>query len=145
MAELVPQLLALIDEIGDDYKDIWAKLGAGGYDTAAQNVRDAINELKGLVDAANLGQMDDVQEVANQAALPDPGETGVLYVALDNNRLYRWSGTAYVHIPTSPGSTTDVPEGTNLYYTEARVNAVIDERVGDTTTDFVAAYNAAKA
>jgi hypothetical protein len=42
--------------------------------------------------------VDDVVEVANFAALPVTGETGKLYVTLDNNKVYRWTGSTYVEI-----------------------------------------------
>jgi predicted heme/steroid binding protein len=42
--------------------------------------------------------VDDVIEVANYAALPAIGETGVIYITLDNNNVYRWSGSVYVQI-----------------------------------------------
>ena len=40
----------------------------------------------------------DVLEFANLAAFPATGETGKIYVALDTNFTYRWSGSAYVQI-----------------------------------------------
>lgn len=40
-------------------------------------------------------------EYASQSAFPATGETGKIYVALDNNRTYRWSGSAYVEISES--------------------------------------------
>jgi hypothetical protein len=65
--------------------------------------------------------VDDVLEYANLAAFPGTGETGKIYTALDTNKIYRWSGSAYVEISASPGSTDAVPEGsTNLYHTTAR-------------------------
>lgn len=42
--------------------------------------------------------VDDVLEYANLAAFPATGETGKIYVALDTNKTYRWSGTVYVEI-----------------------------------------------
>ena len=42
--------------------------------------------------------VDDVVEVANYAALPATGETGKIYVTLDNNKVYRWSGSIYIEI-----------------------------------------------
>jgi hypothetical protein len=42
--------------------------------------------------------VDDVIEVANYAALPTVGQTGVIYITLDNNNVYRWSGSVYVQI-----------------------------------------------
>ena len=42
--------------------------------------------------------VDDVVEVANYASLPVTGEVGKIYVTLDTNKTYRWSGSAYVEI-----------------------------------------------
>lgn len=77
------------------------------------------------VPAANLpSYVDDVLEYANLAAFPGTGETGKMYVAIDTGKIYRWSGSIYVEISASPGSTDAVPEGvTNLYFTTARVLA----------------------
>lgn len=70
--------------------------------------------------------VDDVLEYANLAAFPATGSSGIIYVAADTNKAYRWSGSAYVEISASPGSTDAVPEGsTNLYYTDARARAAI--------------------
>jgi hypothetical protein len=53
----------------------------------------------GKVPSAQLpSYVDDVIEVANFAALPAIGETGVIYITLDNNNVYRWSGSVYVQI-----------------------------------------------
>ncbi len=66
--------------------------------------------------------VDDVLEYANLAAFPGTGEAAKIYVALDTNKTYRWSGSAYVEISPSPGSTDAVTEGsTNLYFTASRV------------------------
>lgn len=51
------------------------------------------------VPAAQLpAYVDDVLEFANLAAFPATGETGKIYVALDTNRTYRWSGSTYTAI-----------------------------------------------
>lgn len=42
--------------------------------------------------------VDDVVEYANLAGFPGTGETGKIYVALDTNKAYRWSGSAYIYI-----------------------------------------------
>jgi hypothetical protein len=42
--------------------------------------------------------VDDVIEVANYAALPVTGETGKIYITLDTNLIYRWSGTVYIQV-----------------------------------------------
>ena len=64
--------------------------------------------------------VDDVVEYANLAAFSEQS-TGKIYVARDTGKIYRWSGSAYVEISPSPGSTDSITEGsTNLYYTAAR-------------------------
>ena len=45
--------------------------------------------------------VDDVIEVANYEALPNPGESGKIYITLDDNLEYRWGGTAYAQISKS--------------------------------------------
>ena len=45
--------------------------------------------------------VDDVLEYANLSAFPATGETGKIYVALDTNLTYRWSGSAYIEISKS--------------------------------------------
>lgn len=68
--------------------------------------------------------VDDVLEYANLAAFPATGSTGTIYVADDTGKIYRWSGSAYVEISPSPGSTDAVSEGTtNLYFTAARAKS----------------------
>lgn len=60
---------------------------------------DAAKITTGTIDAARLpSYVDDVVEAASLAALPPTGETGKIYVALDTNKTYRWSGSAYVYI-----------------------------------------------
>jgi hypothetical protein len=118
-------------------------------------IRGVANGLAGLdgggkVPSAQLPAfVDDVIEGANLAAFPGTGETGKIYVALDTGFQYRWSGSAYTRIVSSPGTTTDLAEGTNLYYTDARAdtraNGRITALVGDTNTDLAALYTAAKA
>lgn len=70
--------------------------------------------------------IDDVLEFANLAAFPVTGESGKIYVAIDSSKQYRWTGSVYLQITNGLIATTaDVPEGTNLYFTESRVRAAI--------------------
>ena len=84
-------------------------------------------DAAGKVPSAQLpSYVDDVVEAANLASLPGTGETGKIYVTLDTNKTYRWSGSAYVEISPSPGSTDSLAEGsTNLYFTQARARASV--------------------
>lgn len=59
-------------------------------------------DKNGQVPAAQLpSYVDDVIEVAKYDELPETGETGKIYVTLDDNLTYRWGGTAYVEISKS--------------------------------------------
>ncbi len=79
-------------------------------------------DANGTVPAAQLpSYVDDVLEFSSVAALPATGETGKIYITTDTNSQYRWSGTQYVLLTASPGSTDAVPEGAvNKYWTLAR-------------------------
>lgn len=79
----------------------------------------------GRVPAAQLpSYVDDVIEFINTSAFPTVGETGKIYTSLNNNKIYRWSGSSYIEISPSPGSTDSVAEGSvNLYYTNARASS----------------------
>lgn len=45
--------------------------------------------------------VDDVIEYDDSTKFPKTGESGKIYVALDTNKTYRWSGTAYIEISQS--------------------------------------------
>ena len=105
-----------------------AKNQANGYAGLDSNGKVASAQLPSYVD--------DVVEAANYAALPGTGETGKIYVALDNGKIYRWSGSAYVEISASPGSTDSVTEGsTNLYFTTQRARDAFSASTGITITN----------
>lgn len=56
----------------------------------------------GKVPAAQLpAYVDDVLEYANLAAFPGTGSAGLIYVTLDTNKTYRWSGSVYTEISPS--------------------------------------------
>ena len=68
-----------------------------------EDLQDALdlkaNLVDGKVPASELpSYVDDVIEVADYAALPTIGEIGKIYVTLDNNKIYRWSGSIYIEI-----------------------------------------------
>lgn len=46
----------------------------------------------------DFGGGEEFIEVANYAALPVTGEASKIYVTLDTNKLYRWTGSTYVEV-----------------------------------------------
>jgi len=78
--------------------------GVGHIPLSQKGAVNGVAELdaNGHVPASQLPSfVDDVIEVANFAALPITGETGKIYITLDTNIVYRWSGSAYVEISAS--------------------------------------------
>lgn len=81
--------------------------------------------------------VDDVIEVANYAALPNPGETGKIYITLNNNLLFRWGGTVYVQVggqdPVWGGIVGTLSNQTDL---QNALNAKFDDPTG-TTAEYI--------
>ena len=79
-------------------------------------------DATGKVPSSQLpAYVDDVLEFANQAAFPEEGEGGKIYVALDNNKTYRWGGTTYVEI--SAGLALGETQGTAYEGSKGAANA----------------------
>lgn len=68
------------------------------------NVNDKVTEvaaskITGTIAAVNLpSYVDDVLEYDSLSKFPTTGEAGKIYTATDTNKIYRWSGSAYVVI-----------------------------------------------
>jgi hypothetical protein len=91
---------------------------ANGYASLDSNGKVPSTQLPSYVD--------DVLEYNDLASFPATGTAGIIYVAQDTNKTYRWSGSTYVEISASPGSTDAVTEGsTNLYFTNGRARSAI--------------------
>ena len=91
--------------VTDTEKSTWnAKQAALGFtpeNSANKGVANGYASLDsgGKVPSGQLPSfVDDVLEYTNLAGFPGTGETGKIYVALDTNKTYRWSGSAYIYI-----------------------------------------------
>jgi hypothetical protein len=92
------------------------KQAAGNYATL----------VNGLIPSSALPSfVDDVVDAGG--TLPATGDVGKIYVVstgANTNKIYRWSGSAFIEISPSPGSTDSVTEGSvNLYHTTVRAAA----------------------
>ena len=95
-------------------------LSTNDYDDTAKGIVDGVTSaLAGKVDTSAVGTtvaeldngkvpssqlpsyVDDVEEYSSTSAFPVTGESGKIYVALDTNKTYRWSGSEYVEISES--------------------------------------------
>jgi hypothetical protein len=64
------------------------------------------------IDATYLPSfVDDVEEYANLAAFPAVGEQSKIYVALNTNKTYRWSGSVYIQITSGAVDTVNGQTG----------------------------------
>lgn len=67
------------------------------------------------------GFVDDILEYNTYSLFPIIGNVGKIYVSLDNGKAYRWGGTIYTEIVSSPGTTDSLAEGSvNKYFTNSR-------------------------
>jgi hypothetical protein len=79
-------------------------LGTGDFALIPSSEKGANNgvatlDAGGKVPAGQLPSfVDDLEEYANLAAFPVTGDSDKIYVALDTNKVYRWSGSVYVEI-----------------------------------------------
>lgn len=108
--------------------------------------------VDGKVPAAQLpSYVDDVVEYASVSEFPATGERGKIYIALDTNTSYRWSGSTYIpitgqadwnqsdntapdYIKNKPGitdtatqSSTDLITSGGVYTIVGNINAVLEE------------------
>lgn len=97
---------------------------SGGIPTLDQFARIPASQLPSYVD--------DVLEYPTRQDFPATGEGGKIYIAINQGTAanptvwWRWTGTTYVDIPPSPGTTDALVEGsTNLYFNESRVRNTV--------------------
>lgn len=116
------------------YTAINDRLGYTAENAANKGVANGYASLDGagLVPSTQLpSYVDDVVEYANVAAFPATGESGKIYVAIDTSKTYRWTGSVYVEISASPGTTDSLTEGSvNLYFTTARARQSVSAGTG---------------
>lgn len=145
---------------GSDITVNLATDGLGALTSTADQIKTAVDGLAAaaaLVDVTVSGTGTTVQAAQAKTllaggksaldSLPATGEAGKLYVTLDTNRVYRWSGSQYTEVKGGDVdsvngktgavtlTTTDIAEGTNEYFTvaKARAAAVVNSTAGTET------------
>ena len=83
--------------------------------------------INGLIPSSQLpSYVDDVLEFDTREAFPATWEKGKIYIAINDDSQWRWTGTTYKKMVSSPWSTDAIPEGSqNLYFTEARAKGAV--------------------
>jgi hypothetical protein len=133
-----------INQLTGNFGILWGEIE--GTLSNQADLQNALNLKADLVDgkvpSSQLpSYVDDVVEVANYAALPATGEVGKIYITLDTNFIYRWTGSTYVEIKDSSAvwgaitgtlsSQTDLQSALNA---KANDNAVVHLLGSETIT-----------
>lgn len=101
-----------VSQFEADYKQADATVLSEAKQYADQNMipKSQKGEPGGLAELDETGRVpssqlpsyvDDVIDVDTYSNLPNPGESGKIYITTDNNKQYRWSGTGYAEISSS--------------------------------------------
>lgn len=97
------------DGTGDNLREAFRKVN-DNFDDALEKVTTPSSvygtDLSGEQTMIPVSDLKDVLEFADLASFPATGESGKIYVALDTNLQYRWSGSAYVQI----GGGSELPD-----------------------------------
>jgi len=93
IVEALDQLADRTHSLEDNKIDILEKGAANGVAP--------LNSLTKIDSIYLPSYVDDVVEYSSISAFPPTGETSKIYVALDTNKTYRWSGSTYVEVSPS--------------------------------------------
>ena len=110
LARAVRSLMEHLANTANPHGVTKSQVGLGNVTNDAQVKRSEMGKAGGVATLDGSGQVpasqlpsfvDDVLEYASKSAFPARGETGKIYVAMDTNLTWRWSGSAYVEISKS--------------------------------------------
>ena len=105
MSNSISDLQGDIADLGTakaDKDDVYTKGETEALLAEKQPVGNYATLENGKILASQLpSYVDDVLEYASISQFPVQGENGVIYIALDTNKTYRWGGTNYVEISES--------------------------------------------
>lgn len=87
--------------------------------------------INGLIPSSQLpSYVDDVLEYNTRAQFPTTWEKGKIYIAINDDSQWRWTGTGYKKMVSSPWSTDAIPEGSqNLYFTPERAKGAVQSEL----------------
>jgi hypothetical protein len=119
-------------------KSIATALGYTPENSANKGVANGYAPLAsdGKVDAAYLpAYVDEVLEYANLAAFPATGASDKIYIALDTNKVYRWSGSVYIEVAANSGVWGAI---TGTLSNQTDLQAVLDSKKDTIQVQFLA-------
>jgi phage-related tail fiber protein len=86
------------------------------------------------IEGYGISDANDVREYTSFANFPVTGVVSKIYVDNTTNKLWRWTGSNYSELSKPVASTTEVLEGNNLYFTNARAQAAVTTITGNAST-----------
>lgn len=89
-----------VSVVTQNEKYVWNDMVPNSARGAANGIAE-LDENQKVLSSQLPSYVDDVIEVATFSDLPNPGESGKIYVVLNTNLPYRWSGTQYVEVSSS--------------------------------------------
>ena len=119
-------------------KSIATALGYTPENTSNKGVANGYAPLASdaKVDAAYLpSYVSDVLEYANLAAFPATGASDKIYIALNTNKVYRWSGSVYIEVAANSGVWGAI---TGTLSNQTDLQAVLDSKKDTIQVQFLA-------
>jgi len=139
-----------INDLGSSSTDLWSANKIAGLlglklDVAEKGSANGVATLdgSGFVPASQLPSfVDDILEYVDLASFPPIGETGKIYIALDTNYQYRWSGSAYQKVSDGEVNTASNVGSTGIGIFETKNGMMLEFRkLKSTNANLTIAYN----
>lgn len=119
-------------------KSVATALGYTAENSANKGVANGYAPLASdsKIDAAYLpSYVSDVLEYANLAAFPVTGASDKIYIALNTNKVYRWSGSVYIEVAANSGVWGAI---TGTLSNQTDLQAVLDSKKDTIQVQFLA-------
>lgn len=122
-----------IADAADELASRAKSLEINKIDSTEKGSPDGVAPLNNLskIDSIYLpSYVDDVEEYSSLVTFPLVGESSKIYVALDTNKVYRWSGSLYIEISEALVTSVNGDVGDVLIPIDEKVNKIGDVMSG---------------
>jgi hypothetical protein len=137
----VQSVNGMVGDVVLDATDVGADPAGSAVSEAAQ-ITSTFGVADGVATLASDGKHTESEirryNYTNLAAFPAPGTEGVIYIAEDSNKLYRWDGTSYEMVggPQPPGAyiyntKAEADAAVSTLADQALVTVLVDESLAD--------------
>jgi hypothetical protein len=74
-----------------------------------------------------------------RSGFPETGLFNILYIATDQNLVYRWNGNGYIEVSSAGGIIDDAIKGTDKTWSSSKIDGEIDSNINPITNLEIAA------